>query len=301
MSHPSRDAATGAAAPRLALVAGEASGDVLAANNGTEFTAATFRANLQLRYAQNAPLAAIDLDTITTHGVYRIGASNTNGWPGMASADALSVHSFDGSNVVQTGYRAAAEPVIYVRRRAAGVWGSWVAVASQAYVQSYVAATQTLAGWQPYDGATGVIYDHAVTGAVASIETPEFEDGYEYMLVIDMLEAATGTPQIEIEFYREQAAAYSSKANLSLTNQKFHVGEAVFFLPRVVKRSHHVWKALHAAASITNASRSNDTAYTTSVIHTTATALLKARLSFNTAVNFVGGKVTMLRRPEGLS
>ena len=40
-------------------------------------------------------------------------------------------------------------------------------------------------GWHPYDkvtvgdGKTGLIYDSVVTGTVASVVTPDFEDGWE--------------------------------------------------------------------------------------------------------------------------
>lgn len=44
------------------------------------------------------------------------------------------------------------------------------------------------AAWHPFDmvnvgdGATGVIYDFAVNGAQASVTTPTFEDGYDYLI-----------------------------------------------------------------------------------------------------------------------
>ncbi len=277
---------------------GSGSGDVLAANNGSEYTAsaATFRSNIGLGSVATTTTAVTDWNDATSNGFYHGDGSALNSptatdYRGFVSA-------VSSAEVAQILVERATNRA-YFRRKAAGSWGSWAQFIHTGNVANYLPAT--VPGWQPYDDATGVIYDFAEDGAVATIETPDFEDGYEYMLVIDMLEAASGTPHMEVEFYREQASAYSSKALLSTVNQKYHVGEAVFQLPRVSKRSHHVTKTLFAAGSIVNASRSNDTTYMTSVIHTTATAILKARLSFNNAANFAGGTVTMLRRPEGLS
>lgn len=301
VSHTSGTFATDLAGGKWALFAakgatGAGSGDVLAANNGSEFTPATFRANIGLGSVATTTTAVTDWDDAVTNGFYHadgaaLNSPNATDYRGFVSAVGT-------TEVAQILVERATNRV-YFRRKAAGSWGSWAQFIHTGNVANYIPAT--VPGWQPYDDATGVIYDFSVDGALATIETPDFEDGYEYMLVLDMLEAASGTPHIEIEFYREQASAYSAKAILSITNQKYHCGEAAFWLPRVVKRAHHVWKAIYSAASISNASRSNDTAYTSSVIHTTATAILKARLSLNNAANFAGGTVTMLRRPEGLS
>jgi len=46
------------------------------------------------------------------------------------------------------------------------------------------------AGWHPYDkvtvgdGATGLFYDFAIHGALTSIDTPAFADGWEYKILI---------------------------------------------------------------------------------------------------------------------
>ena len=54
-------------------------------------------------------------------------------------------------------------------------------------------APHSAASWHPYDGVTvgdgndGLIYDFAVDGSVSVVETPNFEDGYEYRFFgIDM-------------------------------------------------------------------------------------------------------------------
>jgi hypothetical protein len=60
-----------------------------------------------------------------------------------------------------------------------------------AMAETATGAPVVFAGWHPVDkvsvgdGRTGLIYDHAVDGTTATIETPDFEDGYEYRIVVD--------------------------------------------------------------------------------------------------------------------
>lgn len=55
------------------------------------------------------------------------------------------------------------------------------------------------AAWHPYnsleigDGNDGVIWDQSVDGRVSTLDTPEFEDGYEYMLFIKDIEPGGGS------------------------------------------------------------------------------------------------------------
>jgi hypothetical protein len=73
------------------------------------------------------------------------------------------------------------------------------------------------AAWHPYDGVTvgdgndGLIYDFAVTGSVASVITPDFEDGYEYQFWMDRVSATNlGASTLLIELYRTTDAAYGT-------------------------------------------------------------------------------------------
>lgn len=129
---------------------GPGGGDVLAGNNGTEFDAPTFRANLELLHSKTAVLSSVDLDTVTTSGVSKIGASVTNGWSGIAAGDMLLTLAYASTEVVQIGYRAAAEPIMYMRRSVGGSWGSWYSLASRSYVDGLtrrvLLATKTPSG-----------------------------------------------------------------------------------------------------------------------------------------------------------
>lgn len=103
--------------------------------------------------------------------------------------------------------------------------------------------------WHPYDmvnigdGATGKIYDFATAGAVASVETPAFADGFEYLLFIDRIDIALGGQSLVLEVYRETDAAYStawtstgaSDAGLAVNSAMIHI-----VLPRLSKTLHPV-------------------------------------------------------------
>ena len=73
-----------------------------------------------------------------------------------------------------------------------------------------------VAGWHPYDmvkigdGATGLIYDFAVSGAVASVETPVFDDGFEYAIRVAGISAANNGVNLVIDLYKETDAAYQT-------------------------------------------------------------------------------------------
>lgn len=71
--------------------------------------------------------------------------------------------------------------------------------------------------WHPYDmaspndGADGLLYYQATSGAVASIVTPDFEDGYEYRLAIFNLGHSSGSSQtFRVSLYAESSAAYQT-------------------------------------------------------------------------------------------
>jgi len=71
--------------------------------------------------------------------------------------------------------------------------------ASAPYVQT---------AWHPYDSAgvaaaTGEIWSFAADGAVATIQTPVFADGYEYRLRLQGLSASASTADLRINCYRE--------------------------------------------------------------------------------------------------
>lgn len=76
--------------------------------------------------------------------------------------------------------------------------------------------------WHPYnmvtvgDGADGKFYDFDDDGVQASIETPNFEDGYEYRIIGKGLNknGGTGLATLRVEFYKSVDAGYSGAVAL---------------------------------------------------------------------------------------
>lgn len=86
-----------------------------------------------------------------------------------------------------------------------------------AIAEGSVGAPYTAAGWHPYDGVTigdgadGVIYDFAVDGAVNSVTSPNFVDGYEYQIHLEGLTVnGGGTPTLGVQWYAQTSAVYST-------------------------------------------------------------------------------------------
>jgi hypothetical protein len=81
-----------------------------------------------------------------------------------------------------------------------------------AIAEGVTGAPVVAAGWVPYnkilagDSNTGLIYSFAVSGAVTTVTSPDFVDGFEYAFLFDRLTVGT---QIRANFYRETAAAYA--------------------------------------------------------------------------------------------
>jgi hypothetical protein len=155
--------------------------------------------------------------------------------------------------------------------------------------------------WHPVDkvtvgdGKTGLIYDHAVNGTLSTIETPDFEDGYEYRILASGLSHDNASARtLRIQLYFEVSATYSSLYTTTNTasNSDFFDMDAEILLPRVSRWVH----LARVMASIT-------TSVQTTVNGASAAAsgnaekVLRARLSFS-AGSVDGGKVWLFRRRE---
>jgi hypothetical protein len=115
-----------------------------------------------------------------------------------------------------------------------------LAIAEGADNAPYVAAQ-----WHPHDGVLvadandGLIYDFAVTGAVASVETPDFEDGFEYRLLFVGVSFSVGSSVPQIELYRATSTAWSAVTDLSAATfgtSQGHSGFLDIMSPRVSQR-----------------------------------------------------------------
>lgn len=161
-------------------------------------------------------------------------------------------------------------------------------------------------GWQAYDkvsngdAARGLLWDFAVSGTRTSVETPNFEDGWEYRIVGINLSASSGNGACRVEIYGETSASFESFLNYgNMPAGDFSSFDAEFLLPRLVKNAHH-------ARSIGGFVTTSTSAWTESAVTTitkyfaTAQKVLKVRALIGTApgTSLDAGKVYLFRRRE---
>lgn len=159
--------------------------------------------------------------------------------------------------------------------------------------------TAGAAGWEAYNTTgDGKFYDFAVHGAVASVETPTFADGYEYMIIAESFGKGVSGAALtfQVELYRNQAAAYAGAAAFFLTTGTAALsvtGFVALCLPRRTVRTHYIIG--HMSTDTTDTTTSGGLNYDR-VHHTTATKIDKARVSWSTAALSTSGKLYLYRR-----
>ena len=158
------------------------------------------------------------------------------------------------------------------------------------------------AAWHPYnmvnvgDGATGLIYDQAIDGTVASVITPDFVNGYEYMIRFDGV-SLSAAAAFRVDLYKEVDAAYQAlTVSGNSTDTVGYSGLLRVVFPRIAKRAHIVtWE--------TSLSRDSDAsdlvvAGTSFVMaDITLQTLLRARIQ-GASGNIDLGKIYFYRRRE---
>jgi hypothetical protein len=171
-------------------------------------------------------------------------------------------------------------------------------VPSGTAVINYLAAT---AGWAPYNGTDGVLYDFAVTGAVAQVEAT-FSNGYEYLLICDAISGtAVASPALRV--FRNSTGAYTAKSNLrsgTASAASFYYIELEFYRPRLAKRAHVARSFSYAQIDATIADTFDALAASTTIVgitHATATVLDKVEISMSTG-NLDAGRILLYRRPS---
>ena len=158
----------------------------------------------------------------------------------------------------------------------------------------------TAAGWHPYDGVTvgdgadGVIYDFAVDGAIASVETPNFVDGYEYEIRFSALVPSTGAPDLRVEFYMETSAAY---AGTTVVEAAIGTGAPVsgYIGPFIPRASSRLFRFMFCADTAGSNTITTFTVDNILIKHSTAQKILKARISTSTLA-LGGGKIYLFKR-----
>lgn len=154
-------------------------------------------------------------------------------------------------------------------------------------------------GWHPVDkvtvgdGKTGIIYDSAVNGVVASIVTPDFEDGFEYRLIaVDLGHNDTLTNRgLVLGLSDATGASYAEGANIGNSGSGSRWGlDADLLTPRIAKEEHFVRLLAHV-----NGTLSGTTGF--ALDPSGSGKVLRARLRFSGG-SINNGKVYLLRQRE---
>lgn len=167
-----------------------------------------------------------------------------------------------------------------------------------AMAETATGAPVVFAGWHPVDkvsvgdGKTGLIYDHAVNGTVAEIETPDFEDGYEYRLIASQLshDGSGSSRTLSISANRQTSGyivVYTTGATFLGGSTLQVVADMV--LPRL-QRPTQIWKVLVATAG--GFDPEVNAAFSAS-----SEKILNAKLTWSGG-SFDAGKVWLFRRRE---
>lgn len=160
-------------------------------------------------------------------------------------------------------------------------------------------------GWHPYnkvtvgDTNTGVIWSFAANGAVATVTTPDFADGWEYAFQFERLQTSSGSStSFNINLFRETAGAYAGASALvasGFSSTLILNGYAELLNPRLV-RTHHVAQGFFAVSLISNAV-GGFTVGSGGAAHGTAQKILRAQFSCGAGnITGTGAAIYMLRR-----
>lgn len=157
------------------------------------------------------------------------------------------------------------------------------------------------AAWHPYngarvgDGVTGVIYDHAVDGNITSLETPDWVDGYEYMVFFNEVKSDALTGDFRIEIYNATSAAYGAAITVeTAVATSSNLGGWVHFRsPRSVEKRH----VLSSMVTKATGNTSIGLASTYQDYNATAQKRTRARFSIQSR-NHAGGVYRMFRRRD---
>lgn len=170
-----------------------------------------------------------------------------------------------------------------------------------AIAESSSGAPVMVSGWHPVDkvtvgdGKTGLIYDVAVNGIVASVTTPDFEDGYEYRIVARDVSHndTTASRALQIYGYFETTAAFRLMIDSAADSSFDSFGcDVEFLLPRIPSRAHMLRAVTYVNTVFQNGNDQNTTSWSS-----TNEKLLRARVQF-AAGSIDAGKIWFFRRRE---
>lgn len=150
------------------------------------------------------------------------------------------------------------------------------------------------AAWHPYnsleigDGNDGVIWDRSIDGPVSTLDTPEFEDGYEYMLFIKDIEPGGGNMgSLRVTVQRSTDDGWFSEK--SPTSSVTNALSGYIWIPYA--RSSRLVHGVFPFLAYNNNSQTSENFDNGSTPYK-----VKALRISGSSNNFVAGKVALLRR-----
>lgn len=168
-----------------------------------------------------------------------------------------------------------------------------------AAAESASGAPINVTGWHPVDkitvgdGKTGLIYDFSVNGAVSSVVTPDFVDGYEYRMIGHGLSHSSSTSQaFYIEGYKETSAQYVLfYADGDHLNNVQFACDAEFLMPRLSTTVHFLRLTANRGGSFAGVQNRPESSTSPDQ------KILRGRIRFSDG-NIDSGKVWVFRRRE---
>jgi hypothetical protein len=158
------------------------------------------------------------------------------------------------------------------------------------------------AAWHPFNrdlpnetGAVGRIYNFGTDGAVANVETPVFEDGFEYRIRVTEITPVSGTT-LRIELRRQATGVYQGLGTLINLVSATDVVSGEVILPTVRRslRMHFITGYLRSTLAGFGVAIQTATAVNLAQEITVADQIDRARLSFTS--NMTGGAIFLERR-----
>jgi len=156
-----------------------------------------------------------------------------------------------------------------------------------AFATNLSGAPVNTAAWHPYDhvtngdGNTGVLYDFDVDGAITTVTTPNFVDGWEYQLMFNAIE--TGAATLTMKVWQETTGSYTAAQTIIPASQN-STGLITLPFVRVLAKTQVAFLNIYAAPSMTVAGYSM----------TAREKVTKVQLV--TSGTFAKGKIKMYRR-----
>ncbi len=154
------------------------------------------------------------------------------------------------------------------------------------------------AGWHAYDrvtvggSSTGRFYNFGVDGAVATITTPDFEDFFEYLVLINNLTWTT-VGSLGVELFRDTDAAFNPSITLISNGTSPLFGRLE--LPDV-QRANNVHFPMFYGFAATPITNSSGTITPVFMRNSMATSQKVRRVRLNHPGNTASGSVFLLRR-----